>query len=61
MSEIANNNFLPSEHILTHEQLRSFPGMDKYSDDELKEVAAFLKEFSLILYDAATKNVVDQK
>lgn len=61
MSDTKTDTIRSGDNMLTIEQLRSFPDMEQYSDEELKELAIFLKEFSLICYDAFIKNNVDKK
>ncbi len=43
------------------EELKSYPGFENKSDDELMELAIFLKEYSLILYNACMKSIGEEK
>lgn len=60
MTEINNKNDCSNEKMLSLDQLRTLPGMEHFSDVELKELEAFLEEYSLILYDVLSKSAADQ-
>ena len=61
MSENKTDKVRDNNLTLSIEQLRSFQIMKGYSDDELRDVAIFLREFSIICYDAFIKRNVDRK
>jgi hypothetical protein len=61
MLEFTRSNVQNNETMLSIEQLRSFLGMEKYSDEELSHLAVFLKDFSLILYDAYSNSTNEKK
>ena len=47
--------------MLSIEELKSYPGFENKSDAELMELAIFLKEYSLILYEAFVKSSSEKK